>query len=266
MKTYDAGESFALKMDITQVDVPTSATYRVVDHAGVVLVPDTPIEVYGDDEHLEIVISSDLTQVAAGERRKLLRVMLTVVGQDDELFKFSESVLIQALNKLLIPAESFQTVDEASMIAMDVFNLPNWEVANRELRRKALIESAHRIKRISFNLTDSHVGQDYIEHPNWLLTDDSGAYAGFDAMTEVDFNALPTLFLHDLKIAQVVEADAVLGLETPESKRASGVLSDTVGETSQMFRSGRPIDLPVSKRTLRYLSRWMLNRWSIGRG
>lgn len=266
MKTYDAGESFALKMDITQVDVPTSATYRVVDHAGVVLVPDTPIEVYGDDEHLEIVISSDLTEVAPGQRRKLLRVMLTVVGQDEELFKFSESVLIQALNKLLIPAESFQTVNEASMIAMDVFNLPNWEGSDRELRRKALIEAAHRIKRMRFDLTKDVSGQDYIDHPSWLLTDNEGDYAGFDGMSESDFNALPTTFLHDLKVAQVVEADAVLGLETPESKRASGVLSDTVGETSQMFRSGRPIDLPVSKRTLRYLSRWLLNRWSIGRG
>lgn len=266
MKIYDAGESFALKIDITQVGIPTSATYRVVDQAGVILVPESPIEVYGDDDVVEIQITSDLTNVPDVERRKMLVAHLTVTGEDGERFVFSESVLIQDLSKLLIPSESFQTVNEASMVAMDIFNLPNWEASDRETRRKALIEATHRIKRMRFDLTKDVSGQDYIDHPSWLLTDNEGDYAGFDEMSEADFNALPTLFLHDLKVAQVVEADAVLGLETPESKRASGVMSDTVGETSQMFRAGRPLDLPVSKRAMRYLSRWLERQWRIRRG
>lgn len=260
MKTFDAGESFSLKIDISQVENPTSATYEIADQTGVILSPEAPVAVYGDDTEAEIAITSELTTLGEDERRRMLVVKLTVAGSDGELIKFFESVLIQDLTKLDIPRESFQTVHEANMLAMDIYQIDNWLAAGHEDRRKALIEAAHRIKTLRFTMMDE-LGED---HVTW-----GGIQSGFafETMTQETFDELPEPFLEDLKIAQLIEADEILGYgATAESKRRSGILSDTVGETSQMFRTGKPVHTGICMRAFRYLTRWISTSWRIGRG
>ncbi len=260
MKIFDAGESFSLTIDISRVANPVSATYEIADQTGVNLLPETSLTVYGDDESLEIPITSDLTTLDADTRRRVLVVTLQVRGSDDIFIKFSESILIQDLEKLDIPRESFQTVNQANMLAMDVFQIDNWLAASDEDRRKALIEAAHRIKTLRFDMTD------WLDDEHVTFEGVQGGFA-FEVMARETFDSLPKPFIHDLLMAQIIEADEILGYgATAESKRHSGILSDTVGETSQMFRSGKPVHTGICMRAFRYLTRWTSRSWSINRG
>lgn len=260
MQTYDAGETLVLTIDISQVESPASATYRVVDQAGVTVVVDEPLTLT-EGTTIDVALDSSITALTDGQRRKLLTVHVDVVTADSVKTRFTEAVIVQDQTALLIPSESFQTVDEAVLVGMDIIQLDNWESADRESRRKALIEAAHRIKQLRFSVFEE-INDDWV---NWdsLFGD---TISVFDEMSAEAFMSLPPLFLQDLKRAQVVEADAALGLDSPENKRASGILSDTVGETSQMFRTGKPVDMVISKRSLRYLTRWLKSKWSIVRG
>lgn len=260
MNIFDAGESFSLSIDISRVANPASATYEIADQTGVILLPETSLTVYGDDASLEIPITTDLTTLDTLERRRILVVALQVLGEDGDFIKFSESILIQDLKKLDIPRESFQTVNHANMLAMDVFQIDNWLSATDEDRRKALIEAAHRIKTLRFDITDD-LGDDHVTFEGI-----QGGFA-FEVMSREVFESLPKPFLDDLMIAQIIEADEILGYgSTAESKRHSGILSDTVGETSQMFRSGKPIHTGICMRAFRYLTRWTSRSWRINRG
>lgn len=260
MKIVDAGDSFSLSIDISRVENPASATYEIADQTGVIRLPETVLKVYGDDESVDIPITSELTTLEETERRRVLTISLEVYGENGEFVKFSESLLIQDLSKIDIPRESFQTVSQANMLAMDVFKIDNWLASSDEDRRKALIEAAHRIKTLRFDITDE-LGQDYIDFEGF-----EGSFA-FEVMSRDTFEALPKPFIDDLLMAQIIEADEILGYgNTAESKRHSGILSDTVGETSQMFRSGKPVHTGVCMRAFRYLTRWTTRSWRLNRG
>lgn len=77
---------------------------------------------------------------------------------------------------------------------------------------------------------------------------------------------LPERFVGAFRLAQVLEADTLLGGEEEASKRASGVLSETIGESSMMFRPGKALDFGVSPRTLRALRGYVDYSVRIGRG
>jgi hypothetical protein len=83
---------------------------------------------------------------------------------------------------------------------------------------------------------------------------------------QTQFNALPEKFKRQLRLAQIVEANKVLGGEEDDSKRTSGIVEEKVGESSQKFRTtGVPLRLPVCKRALGYLSYYVTFAKKIGR-
>ncbi|BBI61678.1 hypothetical protein [Vreelandella sulfidaeris] len=260
MQTYDAGQSFSLTLDLSLVTSPTSATYGITDQAGVILVTDTTLPVTPTDTSVSIPIDATLTNLEAGARRKMLVITLVVTNDEVLREKIVERVVVQDLSTLTIPGESFQSVNEAALRSMDIPQVSNWESASYEERHKALIEAAYRIKKIRFDL-DRDVEASF---PEFDL--EEGEHL-FDDMTQADFALLPAKFIDDLTAAQILEADDILGYgSSAASKRQEGILSDSVGETSQMFRTGKPVTTEVCSRAYRQLNRWMSARWSICRG
>ncbi|GAL22948.1 hypothetical protein JCM19235_1249 [Vibrio maritimus] len=55
----------------------------------------------------------------------------------------------------------------------------------------------------------------------------------------------------------MLEAEHLLGGDGTEDLRAKGVMSYTVGEVKQFFRTSKPLDLVVSKHALRYIGRYV---------
>lgn len=78
------------------------------------------------------------------------------------------------------------------------------------------------------------------------------------------FNALPSHFIRQLQLAQVVEANEAMNPASIQKKRLSGLMSETIGESSMMFRPGRVLNLPVTRRSMMLLRDYV--SWEIGIG
>jgi hypothetical protein len=80
------------------------------------------------------------------------------------------------------------------------------------------------------------------------------------------FVALPVRFKRALMLAQVAEADTLLsGGSSFEELRREGLMSMTVGESKQFFQSGKPLNLPVSRRAIGYLKPYVSYTLRVGR-
>jgi hypothetical protein len=85
-------------------------------------------------------------------------------------------------------------------------------------------------------------------------------------LTAAEIEALPALFLQALRMAQIAESDSILGGDPVGELRREGLMSKTVGESSQMYRPGKPLVMPVSDRAMRYLAGYVRRSLVVGRG
>ena len=65
-------------------------------------------------------------------------------------------------------------------------------------------------------------------------------------LTSEEWGYLPTHFKDSLKQAQLIEACVILGGDPIGDRRDQGLLSKTVGESSEMFRAGMPTKHAIS--------------------
>ena len=264
----DAGDAITLSLSTADFGTVSEANYRIINASGATVQESQTAALDADQQLATVEIAHSLTALPDDMDRMLLVIRLEAHGSLGS-FVDEQLVMIRQRKSLVIPAESFQTVNDAILRSMDIIDIDNWHAADADARRLALIEAGARLKRIRYLVFGdrSYVPMNRITiYPD--LTDDDDDFGAhlFEYMDRDQFLALPRSFLRDLYRAQIIEADMILGPETAEQKRLSGIMSDTVGETSQMFRTGRPIELPVCKRAFREISRWLDNVWRIGRG
>jgi hypothetical protein len=84
-------------------------------------------------------------------------------------------------------------------------------------------------------------------------------------MTEEYFESFPLHFITALRRAQIAEANEVLSLGDPSDKRKVGIMSETIGESSMMFRVGKPLELGLSHAALSILKGYVRTRISTTR-
>jgi hypothetical protein len=156
-----------------------------------------------------------------------------VIGQDGEL---------------ILQINSFVTYNEALLLAREMSETESFDAAQREARIAVLAEAWRTLVRLNYDLPDDY------DRIMSRVTDFPGADPGdLTEMTAEEFLALDPLFIAAIKRAQVAEAIERLGGRSVADARAKGLLSSTIGEVSQMYRSGRPIDVGVSPRALKEL-------------
>jgi hypothetical protein len=76
-------------------------------------------------------------------------------------------------------------------------------------------------------------------------------------LTPAQLAKLYVPMLDGLKKAQLVEADEILNGDPSIKARQRGLISETVGESSQFYRQGMPLDLPIAPAAMKYLQRWV---------
>lgn len=157
-------------------------------------------------------------------------------------------VLITGLN-------SFQTYSEAELVALSIPSLPGWEGADEQARIAALIEARLRINRLQFR--DVSRGQNHLGGE--LLVGD------LSLLAPRDFKNLSARLRAALCKAQVAEADTLLGGDPESERRRSGLVHETVGESAQTWRASKPLELPVSRKALSYLSGFITMSRKVGR-
>lgn len=268
-----------------------SVSYRVVDMDGVELIALTALDSFvpGDTTAVVFVpaISNTIAEVPEDalitarliekyNTRELRTVELVCVLASGNTMSLSGSYGLAHADPLRIGVNSFQLLPQAELTAMDVPNLVSWDAASDSEKVAALIAARAHICQLNFWLMNSNVnwGQDSLNFvPEGSY---SSPFAGGKSMfifngnisllTPVMYSRLPDRFRSALRLAQVTEADSILGGDQVDAKRHSGLIMDTIGETKQMFRTSKPIELPVCKRALRYLSAFVTFSKRVGRG
>lgn len=197
----------------------------------------------------EVRLNVTLTNGGAAAARTIYRVL----AKDD---------------RLVILQNSFQTYNEALLLANAMPNLGAFPAAGENDRIMALQEAWLRLTRLGYIV-------------RWPRDIDAQNYINWDgrrsevivpriwsAMTFSRwYTFYPEVFRNAMRRAQISEADAVLGNSMHEQRRSAGVLEEKIGPASIKFRPTKSIadSIGISKRTLDYLTGYIDLRASIGR-
>ena len=231
---------------------PDEARWWIEDETGALVlgesaVPATAIE--GTVVTLTTVGASNL--LPSGTYRGLRLVRLRYRAADAFAgWREIESAydIIGQAGELILQKNSFVTYNEALLLAREMTETEGFDAASREARIATLAETWRTLVRLHYDLPDDY------DRIMSRVTDFPGADPGdLTEMTAEEFLTLDPLFVAAIKRAQVAEAVERLGGRSIADARAKGLLSSTIGEVSQMYRSGRPIDVGVSPRALKEL-------------
>lgn len=291
MKTYLAGTTVKLKIhfrdeDENDLDVE-SAVYRIVDDKGIELLPQTTFELptvedseeinlyqtEDDEKFYTLTVDASLNQVTPVDLESLTAetmqdvrlsevriVEFELTLKDGNVYPLDVAYAVVPKEQLIVGYNSFQTQREAYLTALTTPNVVSWETASKEERISSMIEAHRRICGYYYN--DSiYRGIDRLETSYEYGNDIS-------FMTAKDFAKLSPDFIKALKHAQIAESNTVIGgVSQSEELRRQGMISQTIGETQEIWRSSKPIDfsVSVSRDALRYLSKYIVTVKKIGR-
>ena len=258
MQNYKPGTSVSLTFSLVDesgaVLAPTSLSWRILDEAESVL-QDWTTEPVPDDITVALVVPALLTLITAPATRGIRTVELEVVT-DTGTISLSESIMLQGATALAFGVNSFQTYAQALLLSEDFTDdqTPGWTGAQRETREKALIAAYQRILLLPIGM--------HFDNSQSLMTVDAVFERSFGQsmlrdLSPVQMAALYKPMLDDLRRAQVIEAEFILNMDPVSQARADGLSSITTGESSQTFRAGRPLELPVCAKAIAELQRWV---------
>lgn len=279
MDVFSAGTAVTLSVPLQDKSgnplVVSAIEYRVTDENSVELVAATPLAGFVDgSDTAAIIVAAAENTLGAGAARGMRNVVMKCSVGDNTIYLHA-SYAIEDADPLMVGTNSFMTYSQAEFTALSLPNLDSWNGADEQSRIAALMDARSHIVQLSFTPLNSNVnwGQDSLNFiPEGSYdTDYVGNSSMFlfngnlDLLRPEQFTSLPTRFLDALKKAQVTEADAILGGNSIEAKRREGLVQDNIGESRQTFRQSKPLELPVCRRALGYLSYFITFSKRIGR-
>lgn len=270
MKSYASGSNVALTIDIKDEDgtliVAKSAAYTLYDSNDVEIEPETSVYDFAEgDASVKVVISEDSNTLSVGSLIEARRVLLRITTIDDEIVEVNRYYAISSSIKLAVLVNSYQTVQSAELLVINTSGLNSFSTATESEKIAALATAYERLGTLTYEVTQlqqnwqttqMHWASDRDLMSNRLLI------TAINKMSLSEFTALPKEFLSKLRLAQVIEADAVLG---GEDVRDTGLVSERVGESSKTWNAKKPLRFRVSKRTLEALAGYVNFSVKIGR-
>lgn len=237
----------------------TAASCRVLNAEGAVLA--TPsVELTAGAPTVEIEIPTEANQLADGQLRAYRQVEVTFEAAGNT-YKVFEEYLIEAVDALRVPDNSFQTYADAAVLAAETSGLDEFNGADRRDRIKALINAHSTLSGLRFQVYDPRVDP-YSRISAWTRS----GQVNLKALTQEQFSQLPEHFVSAIRRAQLIEANEALDAFSVHRKRQQGLMSETIGESSMMFRSEKVLNIPVTRRSLDLLRGYLIWEIGIGRG
>lgn len=242
---------------------PTLISYSLYNELDV-LVTGPIVPSIGGGAYTAVTISALNNTLAAGQINGARLIKATITHAAGVVIS-NTYYLLQSDITLKVPVNSFLTMTGAMALSLSIGNVTNFTDATETERNIAMMEAYLSIAALSFNVDVGGDTQAIITWPGESATTSGLTAANFAAMTSAVYYALPLRFRTALSNAQVAEANAILVEDPIEDKRRQGLLAETIGESSMMFKTMRPIDRGINRRTHQYLAEFLSSRVRIGR-
>jgi len=243
---------------------PTAASYRLLDESGNELVAATPVPGFSSGDGTAVIeVSPADNTLATGVSRALREIELTLTLPGGQVVQ-TDSYMVEILNGLAIPSESFQTLGKAELTAATIPGLIAWPAASRDDKISALVQARNNIAGLSFR----RIWANYQNRIEYEIG--QGITMGIDVLylfllTPAEFADLDADFKTALNRAQVLEADFLLDGDPVQKRREQGIVMEKVGEVTTMFRNGKPGRKPISEKAMRAIAMYVDDTISIGR-
>lgn len=275
LNVVKSGKPADITVTFDALDV-VSATYSVYDGEGNELAKDVKINIKSGDLSASFSVSESLNTL--NDSDKDMRIVTvktkTATGMVTE---FDHHYAVMASLNLIVPKQSFIPLMKAKLAAMDMYDADDFLLLSDHTQRQALIEATSKIKAMSFSLKRIYKISDteYDRPQNVLTTNTLPFYlAGdfrrniidFTELTDEQFASLPEYFLNDLAQACMIEAVSIIKTNGAADAREEGLLSESIGETTNMYRTGRSATQALSRKTWRLLGRYIDGTIRMSRG
>jgi hypothetical protein len=279
MQAYVAGKDVTVTVPLVAEDgTPLSVSavsYRVLDTDAAVLIDWTALATFvAESTEADILVPAASNQTPAGDARAL-RIVEIQATVDGNVVPLQVAYIIQSGDVLQVGVNTFQTLEAADFVADLIPNLAGWDKASAAQKTAALIEARLHICQLNFQPLNGNKfwGQDSLNFiPEGSFATPFAAVEGsfiwggnLLLLPANQFNLLPPQFVTDLKRAQILEANAILGGDPADDKRTAGIQLDTAGDAKVMFRAGKALQLPVCRRAASALGLWLTWRTKLGR-
>lgn len=260
MEVYDSGSAarVVIPIDIGESSI-VSASYRIYNQRHEVLVAPEQLTVEDGATEIEILVPGLVNTLPLGQSRWLLSVEITITNSDGVIRKFKQAYVVQGSAEFQIPGESYQSLEEAILLASEMHDIQGWNRANDAQRRAALLQAANAIDLLNFDLSEA------TEFPDFPGLDPY-RFSSISTLSAQEFNELPGAFLIALKKAQIYEANDALGADPIVKARQQGVVSRTVGESTDVFLREKATRGAVCEAALRILRRFISTKKYVLRG
>lgn len=268
MKTIPVGHAATIEFPLLDLNgaavEPTGLAYELRDQEGELLLP-----------AMSLTVTPGMTiatvQIPAEHNDELLapieaRVVVLHVTSAAGVQALEQIYLVAKSSRLEVMSNSFQTLATAAAEAAQMPNLLGWDAATDPERTNAMFEAFLRLTRLGYrirrpedidfqNVILDFNHNEIIEPRLWPLIDKDRWFS----------TRYPEIFRAALRRAQIAEANEILRGDRINEKRRSGIMSETIGESSMMFRVGKPLDLGISASALHYVTGYVQTRLTVTR-
>lgn len=203
-------------------------------------------------------------EVAAGRE-----LVVTLLDTNNDEREIRDYFVLVSPTPLAVTSNSFVTFPEALAIRRSFGALDGWDANDPGRQQSALVEAHRRLCQMGFSVpgyTGNKANQKSAAYGTG--SDDafhSSANVRLATLSLSEFDTLPEAFRKAVKRAQMAEANVLLGGDPIVDKRKSGLISETVGESSAFFQSKPYLNLPISRQAYEEVRRYIRLRVSIKR-
>lgn len=168
--------------------------------------------------------------------------------EGDVLFEEVQELVLESDTVLRPGHNSFATYPDLVLESMNRADLSAFSAASKEEKTAALITAYYNIGRLSVSFR----GNARNRHP-LLPPERLNLVASTVDLTAEDIAVLPNSVQRQLLQAQLIEAEDLLGGNPIERQRLAGLLSHSAGESTHFYRTTKPLELPVNRKTAQAL-------------
>ena len=186
--------------------------------------------------------------------------MREITDADGDEYEYRDYFLIVNNTPLEVMSNSCMTYAEALAVRTEFGELAGWDAADADTRAAAMRQAFAHLSRIRYKVPG-------VSRFNHVHTDElyTKSYFHLQRATITDWNESNKDFRRCMKRAQMQEANNLLGGDPIGKKRAEGIISETIGESSMFFRSTPYLNLPISRQAYDEVKGYITLRVDIAR-